>query len=142
MTATKILGIVLGAGAVYWIFQKTRFSNSLIYIPTSFKVGGSVLNPQFTMGLKIVNPSNVSTTFSNLNSELFLKSGQKVANVFYREKINIPANSDVSIVLTANSNLFDLANSLYELIISKSAKFVIRGIASVDNVPLPFIINY
>jgi len=65
MTATKILGIVLGAGAVYWVINKTRFSNSLIYIPTSFKVGGSILNPEFTMGVKIVNPSNVSTTFSN-----------------------------------------------------------------------------
>tara|TARA_R110002126_G_scaffold176560_2_gene325171 strand:- start:3599 stop:4027 length:429 start_codon:yes stop_codon:yes gene_type:complete len=142
MTATKILGIVLGAGAVYWIINKTRFSNSLVYLPTSFKVGGSILNPEFTMGVKIVNPSNVTTTFSNLNSELFLQNGQKVANVFYREKINIPANSDVSIVLSANSNLFDLANSIYQLIISKSAKFVVRGIASVDNIPLPFIINY
>ena len=142
MTATKWIGLVLGAGVVYWIYNKSRFANTLTYIPTSIKVGGSVLSPEFSLGVKILNPSNVTTTFSNLNSELFLKSGQKVANVYYREKINIPANSEANIVLTANANLFDLANSVYELIISKTAKFVIRGFANVDNVPLPFIINY
>jgi hypothetical protein len=142
MTATKWIGLFLGASVVYWIFNKSRFAYNLSYLPTSLKVGGSFFKPEITMGVKINNPSNVNTTFSNLKSELFLENGQKVANVFYNEKINIPANSSVEIMLNANTTFVNLANSVTNLISTKNANFTIKGIASVDSIPLPFIINY
>ncbi len=142
MTATKWIGVILGAGAVYWIYNKFKFADSLSYVPTGLKVGGSILNPEIILGVKIYNPSNVSTTFSNLNSELFLENGQKVADVYYNQKLDIPAKSSVNILLTANTTFSNLATSVAELIKSKKANFKIKGIASIDSVPLPFTIDY
>lgn len=142
MTATKWIGLILGAGVVYWIYNKSKFANSLSYYPSRIKIGGSIFKPEISLGVKIVNNSNIKTTFSNLNSELFLENGQKVADVYYNQKIDIPANSTTEIVLNANTTFDNLATSLYELITSKNANFKIKGIASVDNIPLPFIINY
>jgi hypothetical protein len=142
MTATKWIGLLLGAGVVYWIYNKSIFANSLSYYPTRLKVGGSILKPQIDLGVEIVNKSNINTTFSNLNSELFLENGQKVADVYFNEKIVIPANSSVKIVLIANTTFSNLANSVAELISSKNANFKIKGFASVDNIKLPFTIDY
>ena len=142
MTATKWIGVLLGAGVVYWIYNKSIFANSLSYYPTRLKIGGSILYPQIDLGVEIINKSNISTTFSNLNSELFLENGQKVADVYFNDKIVIPANSSVQIVLTANTSLNDLTNSVSELFSSKKANFKIKGFASVDNIKLPFTIDY
>jgi LEA14-like dessication related protein len=142
MTATKWIGLILGASAVYWIYNKSKFADSLTYLPTSLKVGGSILNPEIILGVKIYNPSNVSTSFSNLNSELFLENGQKVADVYYNQKLDIPAKSSVNILLTANTTFSNLATSVAELIKSKKANFKIKGIASIDSITLPFTIDY
>ena len=142
MTATKWIGLLLGAGAVYWIYNKFRFADTLSYSPTSLNVGGNFLNPEISLGVKIYNPSNVSTTFSDLNSELFLENGQKVADVYFKQKINIPAKSSAEIVLNAKTTIDNLASSVFELISSKKANFKIKGVANVDSIYLPFTINY
>jgi hypothetical protein len=142
MSATKWIGLLLGAGAVYWIYNKFKFQQSLNYIPTRIKLGGNVLNPEITLGVKLINPTNVSTTFGNLDAELFLESGQKVANVTFNQLINIPGNSEKELNIVANTSLLNLVNTASILYTSKQLNFVLKGSANIDRVPLPFIINY
>jgi len=142
MSATKWIGLLLGAGAVYWIYNKFRFQQSLNYIPTRIKLGGNIINPEITLGVKLINPTNVSTTFGNLDAELFLESGQKVANVTFNQLINIPGNSEKELNIVANTSLLNLVNTASILFTSKQLNFVLKGSANIDRVPLPFIINY
>lgn len=142
MAAKKWIGLLLGAGAVYWIFNKFRFQKSLSYVPTKIKIGGNILNPEITLGVKLSNPTNVSTSFGNLDAELFLESGQKVANVTYNQIINIPANSEKELNIVANTSLLNLVSTASILFTSKQLNFVLRGSANIDRVPIPFIINY
>ena len=140
--ATKYIALILGAGAVYWIFNKYRFQQSLTYMPTKIKIGGSVLKPEITLGVKLNNPTNVSTTFGNLDAELFLENGQKVADVTFNQSINIPGNSEKELNIIANTSLFNLLNTASVLFTLKQMNFVLKGSANIDRVPLPFIINY
>lgn len=142
MTATKWIGLLLGAGAVYWIYNKFRFQQSLSYVPTKIKIGGNILNPEITLGVKLTNPTNVSTSFGNLDAELFLESGQKVADVSFNQIINIPANSEKELNIIANTSLLNLVSTASILFTSKQLNFVLRGSANIDRVPIPFIINY
>lgn len=142
MTATKWIGLLLGAGAVYWIYNKFRFQQSLSYVPTKIKIGGNILNPEITLGIKLTNPTNVSTSFGNLDAELFLESGQKVADVSFNQIINIPANSEKELNIIANTSLLNLVSTASILFTSKQLNFVLRGSANIDRVPIPFIINY
>jgi LEA14-like dessication related protein len=100
------------------------------------------LNPEITLGVKLFNPTNVSTTFGNLDAELFLESGQKVADVTFNELINIPGNSEKELNIVANTSLLNLVNTASILFTSKQLNFVLKGSANIDRVPLPFIINY
>jgi hypothetical protein len=142
MAAKKLIGLLLGGGALYWIYNKFRFQQSLTYIPTKIKIGGSVLNPEITLGVKLNNPTNVSTSFGNLDAELFLESGQKVADVTFNQTINIPGNSEKELNIVANTSLFNLLNTASILFTLKQMNFVLKGSANIDKIPLPFIINY
>jgi len=142
MAAKKWIGLLLGAGAVYWIYRKFQFSQALSYIPTKIKVAGNILNPEITMGVKIFNPSNVSTKFSNLDAELLLENGQKVADVTFNQSINIPAKSETELNLIANTSFVNLVTSLTDIFTSKQLNFVVKGSADIDSIKLPFIIKY
>lgn len=142
MAAKKWIGLLFGAAAVYWIYNKFKFSQSLSFIPTRIKVGGSILNPEITLGVKLFNPSNVSTKFSNLDAELFLDNGQKVADVYFNQSINIPAKSETELNLMANTSFSNLVSSLTDIFTSKQLNFVVKGVADVDSIRLPFTINY
>lgn len=142
MAAKKWIGLLLGAGAVYWIYNKFRFQQSLQYVPTKIKIEGTILQPIITIGVKIFNPTNVSTSFGNLNSELFLENGQKVADVTFNQTIDIPGNTERELNIIANTSLLNLLNTASVLFTLKQMNFVLKGFAQVDKVPLPFIINY
>ena len=142
MAAKKWIGLLLGAGAIYWIFNKFRFQQSLTYIPTKIKLGGNVLNPEITLGVKLFNPTNVSTSFGNLDAELFLENGQKVADVTFKQIIDIPGNTERELNIIANTSLLNLLNTASILFTLKQMNFVLKGFAQVDKIPLPFIINY
>jgi len=142
MAAKNWIGLLLGAGAVYWIYNKFRFQQSLQYVPTKIKIEGTILQPIITIGVKIFNPTNVSTSFGNLNSELFLENGQKVADVTFNQTINIPGNTERELNIIANTSLLNLLNTASVLFTLKQMNFVLKGFAQVDKIPLPFIINY
>lgn len=142
MAAKKWIGLLLGAGAVYWIYNKFRFQQSLQYVPTKIKIEGTILQPIITIGVKIFNPTNVSTSFGNLDAELFLENGQKVADVTFKQIIDIPGNTERELNIIANTSLLNLLNTASILFTLKQMNFVLKGFAQVDKIPLPFIINY
>lgn len=142
MAAKKWLAALFGAAAVYWVYSKYRFSKAVTYEISRIGVGGSFLDPQLTIDVLVNNPTNVNTEFANLRSELFLSSGQKIANVYYNQKMVIKANSSVNLPLIAVTTLESAIVSINELIRTRKAEFRLTGTAQVDGNTLPFDIKY
>ena len=142
MAAKKWLAALFGAAAVYWIYSKYRFSKGITYAISKIGVGGSFLDPKINIDVKVNNPTNVNTEFANLRSELFLASGQKIANVYFNQKMVIKANSSVNLPLIAVTTLESAIVSINELIRTKKAEFRLTGTAQIDGNILPFDIKY
>ena len=142
MAAKKWLAALFGAAAVYWVYSKYRFSKGITYAISKIGVGGSFLDPKINIDVKVNNPTNVNTEFANLRSELFLASGQKIADVYYNQKINIKANSSVNLPLIAITTLESAIISINELIRTRKAEFRLTGTAQIDGYTLPFDIKY
>ena len=142
MAAKKWLAALFGAAAVYWVYSKYRFSKAVTYEISRIGVGGSFLDPQINIDVLVNNPTNVNTEFANLRSELFLSSGQKIANVYYNQKMVIKANSSVNLPLIAVTTLESAIVSINELIRNRKAEFRLTGTAQVDGNTLPFDIKY
>jgi hypothetical protein len=142
MAAKKWLAALFGAAAVYWVYSKYRFSKAVTYEISRIGVGGSFLDPQINIDVLVNNPTNVNTEFANLRSELFLSSGQKIANVYYNQKMVIKANSSVNLPLIAVTTLESAIVSINELIRTRKAEFRLTGTAQVDGNTLPFDIKY
>lgn len=142
MAAKKWLAALFGAAAVYWIYSKYRFSKAVTYSISRIGVGGSFLDPQINIDVLVNNPTNVNTEFANLRSELFLSSGQKIANVYFNQKMVIKANSSVNLPLIAVTTLESAIVSINELIMTKKAEFRLTGTAQIDGNTLPFDIKY
>jgi LEA14-like dessication related protein len=142
MAAKKWLAALLGAAAVYWIYSKYRFSNEVSFFVSRIGLGGSFLDPQIKIDVTVNNPTRISTTISNINAELFLDNGQKIADVYYNQKTNIRANSQVVLPLVAVTTLEGAILAVKEVIKTKSANFQLTGTAAVDGVLLPYDIKY
>jgi LEA14-like dessication related protein len=142
MAAKKWLAALLGAAAVYWIYSKYRFSNEVTFFVSRIGLGGSFLDPQIKIDVTVNNPTRISTTISNINAELFLDNGQKIADVYYNQKTNIRANSQVVLPLVAVTTLEGAILAVKEVIKTKSANFQLTGTAAVDGVLLPYDIKY
>ena len=142
MAAKKWLAALLGAAAVYWIYSKYRFSNEVSFFVSRIGLGGSFLDPQIKIDVTVNNPTRISTTISNINAELFLDNGQKIADVYYNQKTNIRANSQVVLPLVAVTTLEGAILAVKEVIKTKSANFKLTGTAAVDGVLLPYDIKY
>ena len=142
MAAKKWLAALLGAAAVYWIYNKYRFSNEVSFFVSRIGIGGSFLDPQIKIDVTVNNPTGISTTISNINAELFLDNGQKIADVYYNQKTNIRANSQVVLPLVAVTTLEGAILAVKEVIKTKSANFQLTGTAAVDGVLLPYDIKY
>jgi LEA14-like dessication related protein len=142
MAAKKWLAALLGAAAVYWIYSKYRFSNEVTFFVSRIGLGGSFLDPQIKIDVTINNPTGITTTISNINAELFLESGQKIADVYYNQKTNIRPNSQVVLPLLAVTTLEGAITAVREVINTKSANFQLTGTAAVDGVLLPYDIKY
>jgi LEA14-like dessication related protein len=142
MAAKKWLAALLGAAAVYWIYSKYRFSNEVSFFVSRIGLGGSFLDPQIKIDVTVNNPTGISTTISNINAELFLDNGQKIADVYYNQKTNIRANSQVVLPLVAVTTLEGAILAVKEVIKTKSANFQLTGTAAVDGVLLPYDIKY
>lgn len=142
MTAKKWVGVLVGAAAIWWIYGKYRFSQGVSFMVTKIGLGGSFLNPEINLDVTINNPTDISTKISNINAELFLFSGQKIADIYYNEKLDIKAKSKVVLPLQAVTSFSGAVNAISEVIRTKSANFKLTGTAAVDGIYLPFDINY
>lgn len=142
MTAKKWVGVLLGAAAIWWIYGKYRFSQGVSFLISKIGIGGSFTSPQINLDVTINNPTDISTTISNINAELFLASGQKIADIYYNQKTDIKAKSQVVLPLQAVTSLSGAVNAISEVIRTRSANFKLIGTAVVDGIYLPFDIKY
>lgn len=142
MAAKKWLAALLGAAAVYWVYSKYRFSKEVSFFISRVGLGGSFFDPQIKIEVTINNPTGITTTISNINAELFLASGQKIADVYYNQKTNIRPNSQVLLPLVAVTTLEGAIVAVREVLQTKSADFQLTGTAAVDGVLLPYDIKY
>lgn len=142
MAAKKWLAALVGAAAVYWVYSKYRFSQGVSFVISRVGLGGSFLDPQIKIDVTVNNPTGISTTISNINAELFLDNGQKIADVYYNQKTNIAAYSQVVLPLVAVTTLEGAILAVKEVIRTKSANFQLTGTAAVDGVLLPYDIKY
>ena len=142
MAAKKWLAALVGAAAVYWVYSKYRFSQSVSFVISRVGLGGSILDPQINIEVTIYNPTAFQTELSNVMAQLYLESGLKIADVYYNKKTIIKANSQVNLPFVAVTTLEGAITSIREIISSRKADFRLAGTAQVDGVLLPFDIKY
>lgn len=142
MAAKKWLAALVGAAAVYWVYSKYRFSQSVSFVISRVGLGGSILDPQINIEVTIYNPTAFQTELSNVMAQLYLASGLKIADVYYNKKTIIKANSQVNLPFVAVTTLEGAITSIREIISSRKADFRLAGTAQVDGVLLPFDIKY
>ena len=133
--------IVLGGIVAWWIYQKYIFTQSVNFKIVTIKFGGSFFSPEIILEIMITNPSAVSTTISNIQAAAYTNN-TKISDIFYNDPIVIGANSKVAISLTLNPNLANVITSISEMIKAKNGSIQLKGMATIDGIPLPFNINY
>ena len=133
--------IVLGGIAAWWIYQKYIFTQSVNFKIVTIKFGGSFFSPEIILEIMITNPSAVSTTISNIQAAAYTNN-TKISDIFYNDPIVIGAKSQVAISLTLNPKLANLITSISEMIKAKNGSIQLKGMATIDGIPLPFNINY
>jgi LEA14-like dessication related protein len=142
MANKTFLGVIFGGAVVYWAYQKYIFSNAV-----SFKIGkvsldGSFFNPTINLDLIITNPTNITTTISNIAATAYSNNTLKISDVFYNQQTEIKANSQVTVPLVLFPSVTGVINTIKELVATKKGSFQLKGTATIDGFNFPFNINY
>lgn len=142
MQFNKIAGLLVTAGIGYWIYSKYQFGQNLTFLINKIGIGGSFFDPAINIDILVNNASNINTTISNINGELFLQSGLKIADVYFDQKIVIKAKNKTILPLKAVTKIEDAIKILQSSIKNKNFDFKFNGIATVDSIMVPFEIKY
>ena len=90
----------------------------------------------------ITNPTNVTTTISNIQAAAYSNNTTKISDVFYKQQTEISANSQVIVPLVLYPSVTGVISSIKELIATKKGSFQLKGTATIDGFNFPFNINY
>jgi hypothetical protein len=142
MGAKKIIFLFFGGAAAWWIWQKYNFYQKVQFSISTISVDGSFFSPKIILTLILTNPTNVNTTISNINAQLYLNGNNKIADIYYNDKLEILANSKTLLPLTINPTLSSIITTINEVLINKNGYFDLKGNATVDGLNIPFDINY
>jgi LEA14-like dessication related protein len=142
MAKSTFLGVIFGGAVVYWAYQKYIFSNAVNFQIQKVSLDGSFFNPSINLDLLITNPTNVTTTISNIQATAYSNNTTKISDVFYNQQTEISANSQVIVPLVLFPNVTGLISSIKELIATKKGSFQLKGTATIDGFNFPFNINY
>ena len=141
MSNKTILGVVFG-GAVYWAYQKYIFSNAVSFNIGKVSLDGSFFNPTINLDLIITNPTDITTTISNIAATAYSNNTLKISDVFYNQQTEIKSNSQVTVPLVLFPSVTGVINSIKELVATKKGTFQLKGSASIDGINFPFNLNY
>jgi LEA14-like dessication related protein len=142
MSNKTILGVVFGGAVVYWAYQKYIFSNAVSFKIGNVSLDGSFFNPTINLELIITNPTDITTTISNIAATAYSNNTLKISDVFYNQQTEIKANSQVTVPLVLFPSVTGVINSIKELVATKKGTFQLKGSASIDGINFPFNLNY
>jgi LEA14-like dessication related protein len=135
-------GVALAIGAVvlYLIFKignVTNVANNVIVNFVKFKLGGTFINPEFTLTLSATNPTNSRVKVSDLVGEIFLPN-QKVGDVYTNAQYDIAPSSIINfdvVILATIGNLLTVINS------PEKKLLFFKGSVKVEGLQLPLKFN-
>jgi len=142
MANKTFLGVIFGGAVLYWAYKKYIFSNAVSFQISNVSLDGSFFNPTINLDLMIINPTNVTTTISNIQATAYSNNTTKISDVFYNQQTEIGANSQVIVPLVLLPSVTGVINSIKELIATKKGSFQLKGTATIDGINFPFNINY
>jgi len=142
MSNKTVLGVVFGGAVVYWAYQKYIFSNAVSFNIGKVSLDGSFFNPTINLDLIITNPTNITTTISNIVATAYSNNTLKISDVFYNQQTEIKANSQVTVPLVLFPSVTGVINTIKELVATKKGSFQLKGSASIDKINFPFNLNY
>jgi hypothetical protein len=142
MSNKTVLGVVFGGAVVYWAYQKYIFSNAVSFNIGKVSLDGSFFNPTINLDLIITNPTNITTTISNIAATAYSNNTLKISDVFYNQQTEIKANSQIIVPLVLFPSVTGVINSIKELVATKKGSFQLKGSASIDGINFPFNLNY
>ena len=142
MSNKTVLGVVFGGAVVYWAYQKYIFSNAVSFNIGKVSLDGSFFNPTINLDLIITNPTNITTTISNIAATAYSNNTLKISDVFYNQQTEIKANSQVTVPLVLFPSVTGVINTIKELVATKKGSFQLKGSASIDGINFPFNLNY
>jgi len=142
MSNKTVLGVVFGGAVVYWAYQKYIFSNAVSFNIGKVSLDGSFFNPTINLDLIITNPTDITTTISNIAATAYSNNTLKISDVFYNQQTEIKANSQVIVPLVLFPSVTGVINSIKELVATKKGSFQLKGSASIDGINFPFNLNY
>ena len=90
----------------------------------------------------ITNPTDITTTISNIAATAYSNNTLKISDVFYNQQTEIKANSQVTVPLVLFPSVTGVINSIKELVATKKGSFQLKGSASIDGINFPFNLNY
>lgn len=142
MSNKTVLGVIFGGAVVYWAYQKYIFSNAVSFKIGNVSLDGSFFNPTINLELIITNPTDITTTISNIAATAYSNNTLKISDVFYNQQTEIKANSQVTVPLVLFPSVTGVINSIKELVATKKGSFQLKGSASIDGINFPFNLNY
>jgi hypothetical protein len=142
MTAKNLLKVGIAGAVAWWIYQKFIFTQSVSFKILTVTFDGSIFKPSVQLTVMISNPSNVTTTISNIQAQAFNDKKVLISDIIYSEPITIAPKSTTNIVLTLYPNLASVISTISDSIKNKNLNLELRGTATVDSIPLPFLVNY
>lgn len=142
MSNKTVLGVVFGGAVVYWAYQKYIFSNAVSFNIGKVSLDGSFFNPTINLDLIITNPTNITTTISNIAATAYSNNTLKISDVFYNQQTEIKANSQIIVPLVLFPSVTGVINTIKELVATKKGSFQLKGSASIDGINFPFNLNY
>lgn len=130
--------IIGGALLIYTAAKASKFLNGLQIEFTNIGIGGNINNPRAFVTLKILNPTNLQVTVSELTGKIFYKN-KFFANVESMQQQIIPAAQIVYFDLELYSSLGNVLDTIKNIVLSKAANdFSFDGSLKINGVQLPY----
>jgi LEA14-like dessication related protein len=135
----KKLFYILAAGAIVYGLRKLNLAKKLQFELNGVDFGGSFLNPDIYLKVKLINPTGTTATLNNLTGIVSLNNN-KIGNCTINNAVYIAANTTT--ILNIKITLFSVTTiqSVINAITNKTGLINFVGTAKVDSVNFP--INY
>lgn len=134
-------GIAVGAIAIA-AAAKAAIARNLNFVIAGLKVSGTVISPQFNIGIGVQNPSSVDYTIRSMSGSVYVND-KLIGNASNFQEVVIGSNSQTPYTITLRLSILQLAAEVLQVFngqIAAEVKFI--GTVNVENVPFPIDLTY